>query len=53
VDALKLIEEHKDKLVCIISDYEMPGANGFEFRKMTTKVTPDVPFIILSGPSAS
>ena len=49
MDALALIDEHKDQLLCIISDYEMPGANGFEFRKMTTKVAQDIPFIILSG----
>jgi len=33
----------------IITDYEMPGMNGFEFIAETTKLLPQVPCILITG----
>jgi PAS domain S-box-containing protein len=33
----------------ILSDYSMPGFSGQEALKIATKISPDIPFIIVSG----
>lgn len=33
----------------IVTDYEMPGLNGFEFMAEAVKITPGVPFILITG----
>ena len=33
----------------IVTDYEMPELNGFEFMAEAVKVTPGVPFILITG----
>lgn len=34
---------------CIVSDYDMPGANGLEFLKRVRETYPDLPFILFTG----
>lgn len=38
-----------DEIDCIISDYQMPGANGIEFLRMVRDRWPDLPFILYTG----
>lgn len=41
-----LIEQPVD---CVISDYEMPGANGIEFLERVREFDSEVPFILYTG----
>ncbi|WEL17435.1 Signal transduction histidine kinase [Halorhabdus sp. SVX81] len=34
---------------CVVSDYEMPGANGIEFLETVREGRPDLPFILFTG----
>jgi len=34
---------------CVVSDYEMPGANGIEFLETVRESHPDLPFILFTG----
>jgi PAS domain S-box-containing protein len=34
---------------CIVSDYEMPGANGLEFLETVRETHPDLPFVLFTG----
>ncbi|WP_049935587.1 PAS domain S-box protein [Haloplanus natans] len=34
---------------CIVSDYNMPGMNGFEFLEAVRERYPDLPFILFTG----
>ena len=33
----------------IVTDYEMPGLNGFEFMAQAAGLAPEVPFILITG----
>ncbi len=33
----------------VVTDYWMPGMNGFEFIRAASALLPDVPFIVISG----
>ncbi|WP_136715130.1 sensor histidine kinase [Halorientalis salina] len=46
-DALTFLDD--TEIDCIVSDYEMPGANGLELLDMVTERHGDVPFILLTG----
>ncbi|MFC1729089.1 response regulator [candidate division KSB1 bacterium] len=48
-DALELFREYKDEISLIISDYEMPQMNGFEFLKRINLFKKPVPIIMVSG----
>ncbi len=34
---------------CVVSDYEMPNTNGFEFFEMVRSTHPDIPFLLFTG----
>lgn len=34
---------------CVVSDYDMPGANGIEFLERVRQTHPDLPFILFTG----
>jgi len=46
--------EGRDRLAagdfdCVVSDYEMPGANGIEFLTAVREAYPNLPFILFTG----
>ena len=41
--------QNQQQTVFIISDYRMEPTDGFEFRKQTIEICPDIPFLILSA----
>jgi PAS domain S-box-containing protein len=34
---------------CIVSDYDMPGANGIEFLRAVREAYPELPFVLFTG----
>ncbi|MFB6253055.1 MAG: response regulator, partial [Halobacteriaceae archaeon] len=42
----KLAETEID---CVVSDYDMPGANGIELLEIVRENYPDLPFILFTG----
>ncbi|MFC1477292.1 response regulator [candidate division KSB1 bacterium] len=49
VEALKLIKEYGSEIDIIISDYEMPKMNGYEFLKKLRSLKVNFPIIMVSG----
>ena len=47
--ALKLIDEYRDEIELIITDYQMPVLNGFEFLKIVQLNSSEIPVIMMSG----
>jgi two-component system chemotaxis sensor kinase CheA len=47
--AIEFIAKNKSRILLIISDYQMPFLNGFEFRQKTMEFASEIPFVILSG----
>ena len=47
--ALAILEEKKGAIDCIFSDFSMPKMNGYEVFVESNKITPDIPFVIVSG----
>lgn len=48
-EAEQLIKKHSGKIALIISDFKMPGRNGFELRKALLENYKEIPFVVLSG----
>lgn len=48
-DALKKIHDNSSEVALIISDFNMPNMNGFQFRAEVLKIDKDIPFIICSA----
>ncbi len=48
-EAIPLIQKYAKDLALIVSDYQMPGVNGLDFRKSILKDHQIIPFAILSG----
>jgi len=48
-EALKLFDKYSDKIDLIISDYEMPKLNGYQFLKRIEARKKTVPVIMVSG----
>lgn len=48
-DALVKIKEQPHEIALIVSDFNMPSMNGFEFRKEILKFDKDIPFILCSA----
>ncbi|MFC6863163.1 PAS domain S-box protein [Halomicroarcula sp. GCM10025817] len=38
-----------ERVDCVVSDYDMPGANGIEFLEAVRAEFPDLPFILFTG----
>jgi response regulator RpfG family c-di-GMP phosphodiesterase len=48
-EALKVLEEDRQKISAVISDMRMPGMNGVEFIRSARKQNDKIPYYILSG----
>ena len=48
-EVLKTVIENELNLALIISDFNMPGLNGFELRKLIIDKYSYIPYVILSG----
>jgi two-component system chemotaxis sensor kinase CheA len=48
-EALALVEKHGPRIVLVVSDFMMPGKNGFELREAMLATYRAIPFIIISG----
>lgn len=48
-DALKIIEQEKNKIKAIISDLRMPEMDGSELIKEVQAIMPDIPCFLLTG----
>lgn len=48
-DAIKLLRDDPEAIDCIISDYRMPGMNGYDLYKMVTDEDVDIPFIFFTS----
>ena len=49
IEALKLLQQNEDNIRLVISDYSMPGMNGFALAEAIKKVDAGVHVIIASG----
>lgn len=47
--AIEYIVNNKSKVLFIISDFNMPGIDGFQFRQKVLEVAGEIPFVILSS----
>ncbi len=47
--ALKLVEEYRDEIELIITDYQMPKMNGYEFLAKVQFDQHEIPVIMVSG----
>ncbi len=48
-EGLSVFTRYQEEIGLIISDFEMPGMNGYEFLKRITALNKTVPAIMLSG----
>jgi two-component system, chemotaxis family, sensor kinase CheA len=48
-DVKDFLSLNKLRTLIIISDFRMPGSNGFDFRQSIEELASDIPFYILSG----
>ena len=48
-EALLKLKEFGPEIVCVVSDFKMPGMNGLELRAAMMPTFKDIPFIIISG----
>lgn len=48
-EAMTLIKEHHEVFDIIITDYSMPGINGFELAEQTNKFLMNIPIILYTG----
>jgi two-component system chemotaxis sensor kinase CheA len=48
-ELLKFISWNKARILFVVSDYNMPIENGFQFRQKVMELSPDIPFYILSA----
>lgn len=47
--AVERLRDCDARIDCIVSDYEMPGMNGLEFREAVQETCSDVPFILFTS----
>lgn len=47
--ALSYIEQHHSNICMIISDFKMPGMDGFELREKMNESDYDIPFALITG----
>jgi CheY-like chemotaxis protein len=48
-EAMKLFDENKDDIRCVLLDLTMPGMNGWETLAALRRIRPNVPVILASG----
>lgn len=46
-EGLSILE--RSEIDCIVSDYEMPGADGIEFLESVREIDSDIPFVLFTG----
>ena len=49
MDALTIVDEHKESIELILTDVMMPGMTGPQFVDVARKSLPDIPVIYTSG----
>jgi len=47
--ALEYIALHHQNIALVVSDFNMPGMNGFEFREKILETEQDIPFAVVTG----
>jgi len=48
-DAVKIFRSRKKTIDAVITDYEMPGMNGFELASELKRSNPELPILMVSG----
>jgi two-component system chemotaxis sensor kinase CheA len=48
-EAIKSVNENIDEIALIMSDLQMPGKSGFDFREAILQIAQEIPFIIVSS----
>lgn len=48
-DALAYVRENRQRVDCVVSDYNMPKLNGLELFEAIRAVDDDIPFILFTG----
>ncbi|MFC7136976.1 response regulator [Halobaculum litoreum] len=48
-EGLDVLADADCSVECVVSDYEMPGADGLEFLRRVREVAPDLPFVLYTG----
>ena len=48
-EALLKLKEFGPEIVCVVSDFKMPGMSGLELRAAMIPTFTDIPFILISG----
>lgn len=48
-DAINFINQHRNNVVLVLSDYKMPDFSGFDLRLKLCDCAKEIPFAILSG----
>lgn len=49
LDAVEVHAENVESIQCVLMDYSMPNMNGFEAYLEMCKVSPELPFVFISG----
>ncbi|MDQ5986377.1 MAG: Sensor histidine kinase RcsC [Syntrophus sp. SKADARSKE-3] len=53
VEALKIFEQHRNEIRCVLTDLTMPQMNGWETLTALRKLEPGIPVILASGYDAA
>ena len=48
-DAIKMFNQYKDEICCVLSDLTLPNMNGFQILTTIQNISPGIPTIITSG----
>jgi len=48
-NAVKIIDQHQDKIEAVLSDLKMPGSSGLEVLRYINEKEHDIPLIFLTG----
>jgi CheY-like chemotaxis protein len=53
LEAISLLQSHKEQIDLLVTDITMPGMNGLELAKHLTAFGFDIPVLFMSGQSVS
>ena len=49
IEAVEVLQRHKDEILLVLSDFAMPRMNGLETLTALRQIVPDIPVILASG----